>query len=206
MSKKVVILCIILLLGLSFFVLTFSFVKSETQVTSTIGGASSQNTTLIQGKIYIYIEGNDSLSIALKKALLREFAQKGYEAFEIKELEKKYDGQFLAVRVLENNITYTPIYSKGSLKALMVHSTIGDTAHYFEVKHASQSNLTQVLRTFDSRKYIRGQTMSGGIILIRDTSKGIMTYPGYKDMLVKFMVKALVSEVERINETVLNKS
>lgn len=205
MSNKVIILCIILLLGLSFFVLNFSFVKSETQIISTIGRVSSQNTTLIQGKIYIYIEGNDSFSTALKKALLREFAQKEYEAFEIRELKKKYDGQFLAVRVLENNITYTPIYSKGSLKVLMVHSTIGDTAHYFEVKNANQSNLSRVLRTFDSRKYIRGQIMSGGIILIRDTSKGIMTYPGYKDMLVKLIAKALVSEVERINKMVLNK-
>lgn len=200
MSKRLILSIMIIGISLSFAFLNFILVKSDVQSIGRVGSASLGNVTVIQGKIYIYLDGNDNFNNILKDELLRELKRRGYEATFVFQVKEKYDGQFLAVKVLKKDIKYTPVYSKTKIEILFIHSTIGDTTHFFEIQNAS--NMTKAATTFDGRKYLRNQTMSAGIISISSSAKGIMSYKGHLGLLASSVARNIAREVERINREI----
>lgn len=67
------------------------------------------------GRIHLYIEGDDALTVHLKEKLEENLRAAGMEVIIVDTIEEKYDSQALLVNISRNNWLYTPVYASSNL-------------------------------------------------------------------------------------------
>jgi len=190
MKKSTIVVVSFLFVALIFFAGNFAFVKSYSTSNVMTGIAKAGNIPTFKDGFCVYPDSH------FGKLVAEELRNMGHKVKLLDE-PKECDGQFLAVWVEKVNITYTPIKSSGVVRALAIYSSIGRPKHYLEYKNAE--NKTLALRSFVSD--VRGEVQAYTIITLKDSSKGIMSFRGYQDYLLKLTAREIVKVIGKGHES-----
>ena len=157
--KKIVLSALLLAVAFSsIYTLDFKMAQSETQTNSRASAYSSGDPQIdFPSRIYLYIEGDDSISKFLGEKLGAELEKAGMEVSVADTVEKKYDSPALLVNVSKHDGLYTPVYTSSDLNILFFYTSTGEDTKYFE--QFKEGNVTVAFVNTGSRegeKLIRG--------------------------------------------------
>ena len=103
----------------SFYVLDFNLASSQTQANSAVSAYSAGNPHIdFPGRIYLYVEGEDSIAGLVRDSLEAELNKAGMEVSIVDGVKEKYDSQALLVSFSGKNGFYTPFYASSDLNIL----------------------------------------------------------------------------------------
>jgi len=94
-KKKIFLIILVFAIILSsFYILDFKAAWGETQANSVVSSYSSGNPEPdFSDRIFLYVEGDDSLTVDLKSKLRKDLEAAGAEVVTVNKVDKKYDSQ-----------------------------------------------------------------------------------------------------------------
>jgi hypothetical protein len=187
-KRLYVLLIAVLVLSVAFAWGNFAFAVSKATPIAQTGTARESNATVNPG-FCIYPESK------LGELVAEELKNRG-ERVLLLSAPVKCDGQFVAVWAEWLNVTYTPVFSKGQIRVIAIYSSAGDPTHYLIYKNATDKR--KALITFE--KSSTPQVRSYVILTVSDTSKGVMSLPGYSGHLMKEAAKVLANSLEKLQQ------
>jgi len=163
----------------SFYVLDFKAAQSETRTNSVVSAYSTGDPQIdFPGRIYLYVEGEDSISKFLRESLGAELEKAGMEVSVTNAVGEKYDSQALLVNITRHNELYTPVYASSDLNILFFYTSTGEDTKYFE--QFKSGNKTVV---FSNASSAQGKKLMNGEIKLQDSTKGLTTLKAYNKHL-----------------------
>ncbi|AAM30632.1 hypothetical protein [Methanosarcina mazei] len=180
--KKILLVFFVFALLLSaFYALDFKISQSETHVNSGLSAYSSGSPELnSSGRIYLYTEGEDALSVNLKEKLKEDLEAEGMEVIAINSIEEKYGSQALLVNVSRDKWLYTPVYASSNLNLAFFYTSTGEDTKYFEqFKNGNESVI------FVNDGSGKGKMLMDGKIVVQDSTKGIISLKAYRKHLAE---------------------
>jgi hypothetical protein len=193
-TKRILFALIVLAVILSsFYVLDFKVAQSETQTNSGVSACSTGDPQIdFQGRIHLYIEGDDSISKSLRKSLRAELEKAGMEVSVSNAVEEKYDSQALLVNVSKHEGFFTPVYASSDLNILFFYTSTGEDTKYFE--QFKEGNVTVVFVNTGSRE---GEKLIRGDIELLDSTKGIVSLKAYRKHLAEEAARETVEQFQQ---------
>ncbi|AKB76944.1 hypothetical protein MSHOH_0461 [Methanosarcina horonobensis HB-1 = JCM 15518] len=193
-TKKVLLTLLVFAFVLSsFYILDFKASQSETQANSGVSAYSSGSPEInFSGRIHLYIEGDDALTVHLKEKLEENLRAAGMEVIIVDTIEEKYDSQALLVNISRNNWLYTPVYASSNLNLVFFYTSTGKDTKYFE--QFKNGNKTVV---FVNDSSVNGQKLMDGEIKLQDSTKGLISLKAYKKHLASEAAKEVVDMLEQ---------
>jgi hypothetical protein len=192
--KKISLFVLILAVVLSsFYVLDFRAAQSETRTNSAVSAYSTGDPQIdFPGRIYLYVEGDDSISKSLRESLGAELEKEGMEVSVASAVEEKYDFQALMVNVSKRDGLYTPVYASSDLNILFFYTSTGEDTKYFE--QFKEGNVTVVFVNTGSRE---GEKLIRGDIELQDSTKGIISLKAYRKHLAEEAARKTVEQLQQ---------
>ena len=193
-TKRILFALLVLAVVLSsFYVLDFKVAQSETRTNSGVNACSTGDPQIdSQGRIYLYIEGDDSISKSLRKSLRAELEKAGMEVSVSNAVEEKYDSQALLVNVSKHEGFFTPVYASSDLNILFFYTSTGEDTKYFE--QFKEGNVTVVFVNTGSRE---GEKLIRGDIELQDSTKGIVSLKAYRKHLAEEAARQTVEQFQQ---------
>lgn len=193
-TKKILLSGLILAFVLSsFYLLDFKAAQSETQTNSRVSAYSSGDPRIdFSGKVYLYVEGEDSISKSLRKNLEAEMEKAGMEVSVAGTVEEKYDSQALFVNVSKPDWLYTPVYASSDLKILFFYTSTGEDTKYFE--QFKEGNVTVVFENTGSGE---GKKLISGDMDLQDSTKGLVSLKAYRKHLAEEAARKTVEQLQQ---------
>jgi hypothetical protein len=181
-TKKILLVLLIFTIVLSsFYVLDFRAAQSKTQANSGVSAYSSGSPDIdFPGRIHLYVESDDALTVHLKEKLREDLEAEGMEVIIVDSVEEKYGSQVLLVNVSKNDWLYTPVYASSKLNLVFFYTSTGEDTKYFEL--FKTGNRTVV---FTNSGYPRGEKLIDGEIKVQDSTKGIVSLNAYRKHLAE---------------------
>jgi len=193
-TKKILLSALILAVVLSsFYVLDFRVAQSETQTNSRVSAYSSGDPRIdFPGRIYLYVEGDDSISKSLRESLEEELEKAGMEVSVAGAVEEKYDSQALLVNVSKPEGLYTPVYASSDLKILFFYTSTGEDTKYFD--QLKEGNVTVVFENTGSEE---GEKLISGDMDLQDSTKGLVSLKAYRKHLAEEAARKTVEQLQQ---------
>lgn len=192
-TRKILLFGLLLAVVLSsFYILDFKAAQSETQTNSRVNAYSSGNPIIdFPGRIYLYVEGDDSISEFCRESLEFELKKAGMEVVVADDVEEKYDSQVLLVNVSEKGL-YTPVYASSDLNILFFYTSTGEDIKYFE--QFKEGNVTVV---FENPGSGEGEKMIRGDLELQDSTKGVLSLKAYRKYLSEEAARKTVEQFQQ---------
>lgn len=178
----------IALLGAAFWVLNFriavSNTKSEKNVMTTRMGERLPDPMQSREKINLVLLGEGPLIAALQKALPVEMDNAGIGDMElVEEITRIYQGPVLLLKVAKPGSFWTPFFATSQFTVEAGYSSNGDT---------------NFMRQTPVTVQIRGELalLMYGEYKISDRSWGIISRPGYQQILADYLAGQIVSTLK----------
>jgi hypothetical protein len=176
----------------SFYILDFKAAQSETQSNSVVSTYSTGDPQIdFPGEVYLYVEGDDSISISLKENLGAELEKTGMDVSIANTFEEKYDSQALLVSVNKYGGFYTPAYASSNLNILFFYTTTGKDTKYFE--QFKEGDITVVFENTGSQE---GEKLIRGDMELQDSTKGLISQKAYQKYLASEAAKEIVGRLK----------
>jgi hypothetical protein len=192
-TRKILLFGLLLAVVLSsFYILDFKAAQSETQTNSRVNAYSSGNPIIdFPGRIYLYVEGDDSISEFCRESLEFELKKAGMEVVVADDVDEKYDSQALLVNVSEKGL-YTPVYASSDLNILFFYTSTGEDIKYFE--QFKEGNVTVV---FENPGSGEGEKMIRGDLELQDSTKGVLSLKAYRKHLSEEAARKTVEQFQQ---------
>jgi len=193
-TKKILLSVLVLAVILSsFYLLDFKAAQSETQTNSRVSAYSSGDPRIdFPGRIYLYVEGDDSISRSLRESLEAELEKAGMEVSVACVVKEKYDSQALFVNVSKPGWLYTPVYASSDLKVLFFYTSTGEDTKYFE--QFKEGNVTVVFENTGSGE---GEKLIRGDMELQDSTKGLVSLKAYRKHLAEEAARKTVEQLQQ---------
>jgi hypothetical protein len=193
-AKKILLSVLILVVALSsFYVLDFKAARSETRANSVVSAYSTGNPQIdFPGRIYLYVEGEDSISKSLRESLESELEKADMKVSVTDAVEEKYDSQILLVNVSKHDGLYTPVYASSDLNILFFYTSTGEDTKYFE--QFKEGNVTVA---FVNTGFREGEKLIRGDMELQDSTKGIVSLKAYRKHLAEEAAKKTVEQLQQ---------
>lgn len=193
-TKKILLSGLILAFVLSsFYLLDFKAAQSETQTNSRVSAYSSGDPRIdFSGKVYLYVEGEDSISKSLRKSLEAEMEKAGMEVSVAGTVKEKYDSQALFVNISKPDWLYTPVYASSDLKILFFYTSTGEDTKYFE--QFKEGNVTVV---FENKGSGEGKKLISGEMDLQDSTKGLVSLKAYRKHLAEEAARKTAEQLQQ---------
>ncbi|KUH33652.1 hypothetical protein APY94_05515 [Thermococcus celericrescens] len=185
MRRAYIAIVVLVVLVLALYFGDFALAKSETYSTAQVGGSKDANATFSEG-FCVYPDSPFGNLVA------DELRAGGHKVL-ILSAPVECDGQFLAVWVEGLNISYSPVLSKGRVRAVAVYSSAGDPTHYINYRNAMDKRTA--LTSFE--KTGRAQFQAYIIAEVSDESEGFIAFKGYQDYLLRRAAEVIAHQAER---------
>lgn len=177
----------------SFYILDFKVARSETLIDSAVSAYSTGDPLIhFPGKVYLYVEGDDSVSKTLREKLAAELEKAGGHVSIAEAFEEKYDSQALLVNISKHKGLYTPFYASSDIAILFFYTSTGEDTKYFE--QFKEGNITVIFKNTGSRN---GEKLIRGDLELRDSTKGLISQKAYREHLASESAKEIVSRLEQ---------
>ncbi|WP_440947087.1 hypothetical protein ACSAZL_02005 [Methanosarcina sp. T3] len=192
-TKKMLLSGLILAVILSsFYVLDFKAAQSETQTNSRVSAYSSGDPGIdFPDRIYLYVEGDNSISKSLRESLEAELEKTGMEVSVTDAVEEKYESQALLVNVSKDGL-YTPVYASSDLNILFFYTSTGEGTKYFE--QFKEGNVTVVFENTGSGE---GEKLIRGDMELQDFTKGIVSLKAYRKHLAEEAARKTIEQFQQ---------
>lgn len=198
MKKTLPILLILAVVLSSFLYLNFKAAKSETRANFNAATYSYYSTEGFQidspDRIYLYVEGDPSLSGVIRDNIRTELEMAGMDVEEAETFEEKYDFQALLVNVSEPEGLYTPVYASSNLEIMYFYTSTGKNTHYFE-KFKEEEKGSFVVNIVNE-SFRGGEILVDGDLKLEDSTKGLVSRKAYRKHLAKEAAKNLVNQLQ----------
>jgi hypothetical protein len=198
-KKRIIAALVVVLLvafGVSLVYLDFGLFRSESSVTSQAATFSfMEPEPVLSGVVYLYVDGNDSLSRALETELEQELRGLYAEVQSFGNLKAQFDGPVVAVYVIGEDQFYTPFYSKADAEVLYVFSNSGST-RYFEDFVRSEFGATEPVVNFSSSD--GPQLMEKATITVRTSMKGLFSLKASRLPLAEKVAEEIVTKLNNL--------
>lgn len=173
----------------SFYILDFKVAQSKTQTNSRVGAYSSEDPMIdFPSRIYLYVEGNDSISKYLCESLEAELEKAGMEVSVAGAVEEKYDSQALFVNVSRDGF-YTPVYASSDLNVLFFYTSTGAGTKYFEqFKEGNVSVIFENTGSGEGEKFVHGDM---------EPTKGLVSLKAYRKHLAEEAARKTVEQLQQ---------
>ncbi|MDD3247719.1 MAG: hypothetical protein PHF18_12850 [Methanosarcina sp.] len=193
-AKKILLSVLILAVALSsFYVLEFKAARSETRANSVVSAYSTGNPQIdFPGRIYLYVEGEDSISKSLRESLESELEKADMKVSVTDAVEEKYDSQTLLVNVSKHDGLYTPVYASSDLNILFFYTSTGEDTKYFE--QFKEGNVTVA---FVNTGFREGEKLIRGNMELQDSTTGIVSLKAYRKHLAEETAKKTVEQLQQ---------
>lgn len=193
-AKKILLSVLILVVALSsFYVLDFKAARSETRANSVVSAYSTGNPQIdFPGRIYLYVEGEDSISKSLRESLESKLEKADMKVSVTDAVEEKYDSQILLVNVSKHDGLYTPVYASSDLNILFFYTSTGEDTKYFE--QFKEGNVTVA---FVNTGFREGEKLIRGDMELQDSTKGIVSLKAYRKHLAEEAAKKTVEQLQQ---------
>lgn len=163
----------------SFYMLDFKASRSNTQANSVVSSYSSGNPEFdFSDQIFLYVEGDDSLTVDLKEKLTKELEAAGTEVIIVNKVDKNYDSQILLVNISKDNWLYTPVYASSNMNLIFFYTSTGKDTKYFEQFKEGNKNVF-----FVNGSSMQGEKLMDGEIKLQDSTLGLVSLKAYKKHL-----------------------
>jgi lipopolysaccharide export LptBFGC system permease protein LptF len=181
---------IIFVIMLAFFVMDFKAAISETKFESYVSNASANNPSDplyidFSGGLYVYVMGDDDLSLELKDLMVKKLREKWSGIFEANSLEKNYDKQALIVTLRDRKISYNPFFPSARVEIILYYSSSGNTTGFEDF-----NNKKRLFANFE-----RSGMVIGGRSELTDDTKGIISLRAYRKYLAEEITKNIVKQL-----------
>lgn len=192
--KKIRLSVLILAVALSsFYFLDFKAAHSETRANSRASAYSSGDPQIdFPSRIYLYVEGDDSISKSPGESLGDELEKAGVEVSVADDVEEKYDSQALLVNVSKQDGLYTPVYASSDLNILFFYTSTGEDTKYFE--QFKEGNVTVAFVNTGSPE---GEKLVRGDLELQDSTKGIISQKAYRKHLAEEAARKTVEQLQQ---------
>jgi hypothetical protein len=198
-KKRIIAALVVVLLvafGVSLVYLDFGLFRSESSVTSQAATfAFMEPEPVLSGVVYLYVDGNDPLSMALEAELEQELRGLYAEVQSFGNLKAQFDGPVVAVYVIGEDQFYTPFYSKADAEVLYVFSNSGST-RYFEDFVRSEFGATEPGVNFSSSD--GPQLMEKATITVRTSMKGLFSLKASRRPLAEKVAAEIVTKLNNL--------
>lgn len=177
----------------SFYILDFKVAHSKTRTNSRVGAYSSGDPMIdyFPSRIYLYVEGDDSISRYLNESLEAELEKAGMEVSVTGAVEEKYDSQALFVNVSRDGF-YTPVYASSDLDVLFFYTSTGTGTKYFEqFKEGNVSVIFENTGSGEGEKFVHGD------MELQDSTKGLVSLKAYRKHLAEEAAKKTVEQLQQ---------
>jgi hypothetical protein len=134
-------------------------------------------------ELYFSVEGNNA---RLEEELRARLQKEGITLRESVALKEPYDSDVLLVAVIEEERTYTPLYSKITTEILFFYSSSGKTKYFTEFRSGESPVVN-----FSSDE--GDQFIIKGIITLIDSTTGLMSPKGYRSHTAEKMAQEIVT-------------
>ncbi|HIH95851.1 TPA: hypothetical protein HA338_18225 [Methanosarcina acetivorans] len=176
----------------SFYILDFKAAQSKIQTNSRVSAYSSGDPMInFPGKIYLYVEGDDSISKSFRESLKAELEKAGMKVSIAGAVEEKYDSQALLVNVSKDGL-YTPFYASSDLKLLFFYTSTGEDTKYFE--QFKERNEPVI---FENKGSGEGEKLIHGDMNLQDSTKGLVSLKAYRKYLAEEAAKETVEQLQQ---------
>ncbi|WP_410507902.1 hypothetical protein RSJ42_14040 [Methanosarcina hadiensis] len=191
-KKIILVMLVFAVLLFSFYVMDFKTARSETQANSVVSSYSSGNPELdFSGRIFLYIEGEDSLTMDLKEKLRNDLEAAGAEVISVSRIDENYDSQALLVNISKDNWLYTPVYASSDLNIVFFYTSTGKDTKYFE--QFKEGNKSVV---FINDNPMQGKKLMDGEIKMQDYTRGLVSLKAYKKHLAAEISEEIVKQLQ----------
>jgi hypothetical protein len=191
-KKIILVMLVFAVLLFSFYVMDFKTARSEMQANSVVSSYSSGNPELdFSGRIFLYIEGEDSLTMDLKEKLGNDLEAAGAEVISVSRIDENYDSQALLVNISKDNWLYTPVYASSDLNIVFFYTSTGKDTKYFE--QFKEGNKSVV---FINDSPMQGKKLMDGEIKMQDYTRGLVSLKAYKKHLAAETSGEIVKQLQ----------
>jgi hypothetical protein len=184
-------LIILAILTISFTYLDFGLFTAESSANSKAEAFSSMNAELFsEGTLYLYIEGDPELEEYLIKELRMDLSNYNIKVFS--NLKENFDAPVLAISMLDEELFYTPFYSKAKVNILSFYSSSGSTKYFREFVESNfrASDPVVIFNTTQGPQYLRKSE-----ITIKDELTGVFSMKAQKRHLAEELSQKIASEI-----------
>ncbi len=194
---------IIILISILIFGVNLKFVSSRTNADSSIAMSTTGNWSGVNYNedLYLYLEGENAIKNRMKGLLVTELEKEGFEVVLIDDLLDSYDKQVLAVQVEKRKGNYNPIAINSNTRTIFAYSSQGSAKVFKELVENSKYSEDLPLIDFSGENTV-GMSMAGWIE-IKDSTKGFITYKGFKTLIAENSSQELINrfkhQVENLN-------
>ena len=183
-----ILLAGIALLFAAFWFLNFRLATSNTQfeknITTTGIGEELPNAMQHREKINLALVGEGPLIAALEKALIFEMKSTGIRDIELVEgIESKYKNPVLIVKAGKSNLLWTPFFATSRFQVQAGYSSSGDTTFMGEIPIIIDNKDGPAINMY-------------GECNISDRSWGLISRPGYHQILADYLAQQIVAIVK----------
>lgn len=192
-KKKIFLIILVFAVILSsFYMLDFKAAWGKTQANSVISSYSSGSPELdFSDHIFLYIEGDDALTVNLKEKLRKDLEAAGAKVVIVNSVEEKYDSQTLLVNISRDNWLYTPVYASSNLNLVFFYTSTGEDIKYFE--QFKEGNKSVVFMNDGSTQ---GKKLIDGEIKLQDSTRGLVSLKAYKKYLATEASEEIVEQIQ----------
>lgn len=192
-KKKIFLIILVFAIILSsFYILDFKAAWGETQANSVVSSYSSGNPEPdFSDRIFLYVEGDDSLTVDLKSKLRKDLEAAGAEVVTVNKVDKKYDSQVLLVNISRDKWLYAPVYASSNLNLVFFYTSTGEDTKYFE--QFKEGNKSIVFMNDGSTQ---GKKLIDGEIKLQDSTRGLVSLKAYKKYLATEASGEIVKQLQ----------
>ena len=187
----------IALLGAAFWGLNFSIAASNTQAEKNINttnmGDVLPDAMQRREKINFVLVGQGPLIAALQKALAMEMKDAGIADLELVQgIKPRYQSPVLIVKVGKPGLLWTPFLATSQFTIQAGYSSVGDTTFMGKTPVIIDNRDGPVLNMWGEYK-------------VRDRSWGLISRPGYHQILADYLAREIVSTLKDLYRVSIGK-
>jgi len=175
----------------AFLFLDLRAATSRTNVDSQVNSHSIGEPKIeLASGLHIYVEGKDDFASRLRAVLTEKFREDKIKTLNSESLEAKYDGQVLAVAILNRSVSYNPFYPSASLGVLFTYSSSGNTT-YFNTLKSGKSTVANL----STDKSGEGELLIEGRLNLTDNTNGIISLKAYQKHLAEEIASNIIQKL-----------
>lgn len=179
---------VIVLIFIFFAIVDFKIAQSELSANFKTDTFSAMDPEVNLDNIYLHLRGGSDFDKILEDQLKLDL-QEDYNVYSYINLKEKFNDSFLGIKVLNEEVLYTPFFSKAKLRILVFFSSSGRTKYF---KDFAQGKEVPVY--FNSTE--GPQLVTKSILNLRDESLGIMTPKAYSNHITQRISKEISNKIK----------
>jgi len=158
--------------------------KAEMHITTASIGEGLPYSMQRRGKINLALIGEGPLIAALQNALVSEINKAGIGESElVRGIESKYPSPVLVIKLGSPKLLWTPFFATSQFTIQAGYSSVGNTAFVGETPVTIDNRDGPALNMY-------------GEYEVRDSSWGLMSRPGYYQILADYVAQQIVSALK----------